>query len=76
MRAEVAAAVPETWATSASGTPALDLPAGVLAQLSARGVAATHVDRCTRTDGDLYSHRRATAAGTTTGRQAGVVVLA
>lgn len=75
MRDEVAAVVPETWATTASGTPALDLPAGVLAQLAARGVAATRVDRCTLTDSDLYSHRRATAQGSTTGRQAGVVVL-
>ncbi|MFE6969873.1 peptidoglycan editing factor PgeF [Isoptericola sp. NPDC057653] len=75
MRAEVADVVPETWSTTAAGTPALDLPAGVLAQLSARGVDATRVDRCTLTDTDLYSHRRATAQGTTTGRQAGVVVL-
>ncbi|MCK9795528.1 peptidoglycan editing factor PgeF [Isoptericola sp. 4D.3] len=75
MRAEVAAAVPETWATTSAGTPALDLPAGVLAQLAARGVHAARVDRCTLTDTDLYSHRRATAQGTTTGRQAGVVLL-
>lgn len=76
LRDEVSALVPETWATTEAGTPALDLPAGVLAQLASRGVAATHVDRCTRTDTDLFSHRRATASGTTTGRQAGVVVLA
>ncbi|GAA1733010.1 peptidoglycan editing factor PgeF [Isoptericola hypogeus] len=75
MRDEVAALVPETWATTEAGTPALDLPRGVLAQLAARGVEAVHVDRCTRTDADLFSHRRATATGTTTGRQAGVVVL-
>lgn len=76
MRAEVSAVVPETWATTAAGTPALDLPAGVIAQLGSRGVHATQVDRCTLTDSDLYSHRRATAQGTTTGRQAGVIVLA
>ncbi|MFC8597523.1 peptidoglycan editing factor PgeF [Isoptericola sp. NPDC057191] len=75
MRADVAGVVPETWSTTEAGTPALDLPAGVLAQLAARGVDAMRVDRCTLTDADLYSHRRATAQGTTTGRQAGVVVL-
>ena len=76
LRDQVSAAVPETWATTDAGAAALDLSAGVLAQLASRGVEAQHVDRCTRTDGDLYSHRRATASGTTTGRQAGVVVLA
>jgi len=75
MRAQVSGVVPETWATTDAGTPALDLPRGVLAQLAARGVAAVHVDRCTLTDPDLYSHRRATAAGTAAGRQAGVVTL-
>ncbi|WP_277212811.1 peptidoglycan editing factor PgeF [Isoptericola croceus] len=76
LRDEVAAVVPETWATTDAGTPALDLPAGVLARLAALGVAATRLERCTRTDPDLYSHRQATAAGQVTGRQAGVVVLA
>lgn len=75
MRAEVAAAVPESWATTDAGTPGLDLPAGVLAQLAARGVEAVHVERCTRTDAELFSHRRATEAGTITGRQAGVVTF-
>lgn len=76
LRASVSAVVPQAWATTDAGTPALDLARGVLAQLAARGVVAEHVDRCTRTDADLFSHRRATAEGTTTGRQAGVVVLA
>ncbi|MCK0116604.1 polyphenol oxidase family protein [Isoptericola sp. S6320L] len=76
LRDEVTAVVPEAWATTASGTPALDLPAGVLARLSAMGVPADRVERCTRTDPDLFSHRQATAAGEVTGRQAGVIVLA
>ncbi len=76
LRDAVAAVVPQAWATTGAGAPALDLAAGVLAQLGSRGVAAQHLDRCTRTDADLFSHRRATAEGTTTGRQAGVVVLA
>ncbi|WP_418277204.1 peptidoglycan editing factor PgeF [Isoptericola jiangsuensis] len=75
MRDEVSAVVAQTWSSTEHGTAALDLPAGVLARLAARGVAAVRVDRCTRTDPDFFSHRRATAAGEVTGRQAGVVVL-
>lgn len=75
MRDEVAAAVPEAFATTSDGTPGLDLPSGVVAQLAARGVVATRVERCTLEDPELFSHRRASAAGTTTGRQAGIVAL-
>jgi YfiH family protein len=75
MRSEVAAAVPETFAMTRAGTPGLDLPSGVVAQLASRGVAATRVERCTVEDQDLFSHRRASAAGTTTGRQAGIIAL-
>ncbi|MDJ0356938.1 polyphenol oxidase family protein [Paenarthrobacter sp. PH39-S1] len=38
LRDEVAAVEPSTFATTSWGTPALDLPAGVLSQLSAAGV--------------------------------------
>jgi copper oxidase (laccase) domain-containing protein len=77
MRDDVAAVVPAAHATTRAGTPSLDLPAAVRAQLAASGVQrVVHVDRCTLEDPDLFSHRRATAAGVTTGRQAGVVVLA
>lgn len=75
MRDEVAAAVPETFATTRAGTPGLDLPSGVIAQLASRGVAAARVARCTLEDPELFSHRRASAAGTTTGRQAGIIAL-
>ncbi|MDO8148518.1 MULTISPECIES: peptidoglycan editing factor PgeF [unclassified Isoptericola] len=75
MRDEVTAVVPEAWSTTSAGTPGLDLPGAVVTRLVARGVATTRVDRCTMTDPDLFSHRRATAAGEVTGRQAGVVVL-
>jgi YfiH family protein len=76
MRDDVAAVVPAAHATTRAGTPALDLPAAVLAQLAASGVReVTHLDRCTVEDPGLFSHRRATAAGRVTGRQAGVVVL-
>jgi polyphenol oxidase len=70
MRAEVAAAVPETWAETSWGTPALDLGAGVRAQLDADGVVHSSVDRCTREDDELWSHRRDGAAA---GRLAGLV---
>lgn len=75
MRDEVVAVVPETYATTADGTSGLDLPAGVVAQLVARGVAVTRVEHCTLEDPELFSHRRASAAGTTTGRQAGIITL-
>jgi YfiH family protein len=75
MRDEVAAVVPEAYATTGDGTPGLDLPAGVVAQLAARGVVAARVERCTLEDPDLFSHRRASRAATTTGRQAGIIAL-
>jgi YfiH family protein len=69
---QVAATVPAARATTTWGTPALDLPAAVDAQLRAAGV--TDVRRsggCTRCDGTRwFSHRRAPGQG----RQAGVVV--
>jgi YfiH family protein len=70
MRAELAATVPATHATTTWGTPALDLGAGVLAQLEAAGVPATEVGGCTREDDALHSYRRDGAAA---GRLAGVV---
>jgi YfiH family protein len=76
MRDEVAAAVPGTACTTAAGTPALDLPAGVASVLRRAGVV--HVLRtgwCTDADERFFSHRRAQRAGTTTGRSAGVVAL-
>lgn len=71
LRAEVAASVPESWATTSWGTPALDLPAGVEAQLRARGIRVVRSERDTYTDPDLFSFRR----DGTTGRLAGVVRL-
>jgi len=70
MREQVAAKVPETYATTTWGTPALDIGAGVRAQLAAVGVAVTTVDRCTREDEDLFSYRR---QGRASGRLAGLV---
>ncbi|MBO0607713.1 polyphenol oxidase family protein [Myceligenerans salitolerans] len=75
LRDEVAAVVPGAFAETAWGTPSLDLPAAVGAQLSGAGVDVTRVERCTLEDEEFFSHRRATARGTTTGRQAGIVAL-
>ena len=76
LRDEVAALVPGTAATTSWGTPSLDLRAGAAAVLAAVGVGAVaRLDRDTFHDGDLYSHRRATALGGTTGRFCGVVRL-
>lgn len=71
MRAEVAATEPSTSSTTTWGTPALDLGAGVVAQLARAGVTeVVDLDRCTLEDPDLFSHRREGAAG---GRHAGVI---
>ena len=70
LRDEVAAVVPATRATTTWGTPALDLGAGVRAQLEADGCRVVEVGRCTREDTALPSYRREGAAA---GRLAGVV---
>ncbi|GAA3445702.1 peptidoglycan editing factor PgeF [Planomonospora venezuelensis] len=72
MRAEVAEAVPEAWATTRSGTPAVDLRAGIAAQLARVGVGdVRHDARCTIESPELFSHRRQRP----TGRFAGYVWL-
>ncbi|WP_253182049.1 mechanosensitive ion channel domain-containing protein [Cellulosimicrobium cellulans] len=56
--------------------PAVDLPAGVAADLVAAGVGDVHrTDVCTLEDDRFFSHRRAARAGTTTGRFAGLVAV-
>ena len=72
MRAEIGAAVPASWSRTRSGTPALDLGAGVEAQLAALDVAVTRVPGCTLEDPALPSYRRDGAAA---GRFAGLVWL-
>lgn len=76
LRDEVEAAVPGTASTTSWGTPALDLPGGVLAQLRAAGVRAGATGWCTRTDDRFFSHRRASAGAGPHGRVCGVVRLA
>ncbi|MCL2595777.1 MAG: peptidoglycan editing factor PgeF [Promicromonosporaceae bacterium] len=76
MQDELAAIVPEAASTTRIGTPALDLPKAALVQLAAAGVIdVEYVAGCTFSDPDFFSHRRATAEGTTTGRQAGIIVF-
>lgn len=70
MRAEVAAAVPATHATTSWGTPALDLGAGVRAQLELAGCTIVEVGGCTREVPALHSYRR---DGAEAGRMAGVI---
>ncbi|MER6616104.1 peptidoglycan editing factor PgeF [Streptomyces xantholiticus] len=72
MRSEVAAVEPAAWSETSWGTPAVDVTAGVHAQLEALGVR----DRgkspvCTLESRDHYSYRR----DRTTGRLAGYVWL-
>ncbi|WP_432562785.1 peptidoglycan editing factor PgeF [Kineococcus sp. SYSU DK003] len=71
MSDDVAVRVPAARAATRWGTPAVDVPAGVLAQLADLGVPARRVDRCTAEHDDLYSYRR----DGTTGRSGAVVVL-
>lgn len=72
MQEEVLAVVPEARATAADGSPALDIPAGVAAQLLAHGATVTRVPGCSAEDPALYSYRR---DGGTTGRYAGLAWL-
>ena len=74
MRASVAERVPESFATTGWGTPSVDVPGGVWAQLAAAGIAAGHSHRseiCAMESKDHYSYRREGA----TGRFAGFVWL-
>jgi hypothetical protein len=72
LRARVCAVVPATYAVTTWGTPALDLGAGVVAQLRDLDVEVRDLSRCTLESSDLYSHRRDGAAA---GRFGAVVVL-
>jgi len=58
MRREVAEIVPEASTETSWGTPAVDVGAGVLAQLRAEGVEVVDASRCTREDEQLWSYRR------------------
>ncbi len=72
MQAEVGAAVPGSVSTTSWGSPALDIGAGVRAQLARAGVTVIDVSTCTRESADLYSYRR---DGERAGRHAGLIRL-
>ncbi len=70
LRAEIADAVPESYARTSWGTPSVDLGAGVRAQLAGAGCVVVDASPCTAESPDLYSHRR---DGRRSGRLAGLV---
>jgi YfiH family protein len=71
MREAVAGVSPESRTVSWTGTPAIDVSAGVVAQLRDEKVSVTWLSGCTREDERLFSYRR----DGQTGRTAGVVLL-
>lgn len=71
MRAVVAGEEPASWATTRARTPALDVSAGVAAQLRRAGVDVRTLEGCTVEDARLFSYRR----DHVTGRFAGLVWL-
>ena len=71
MQQEVVATHPASLSTTSKGTPALDLPAGLIAELIAQGLTYEASPICTQEDPLYYSHRR----DNPTGRFAGVVCL-
>lgn len=71
MREDAARVAPVSATVSWTGTPAIDVAAGVVDQLRAQDVAVRWVPGCTRESADLFSYRR----DRVTGRFAGVVRL-
>ncbi|MBC9957275.1 peptidoglycan editing factor PgeF [Yimella sp. cx-51] len=71
MRADAAAANPAAYAVSWTGTPAIDVASGVVAQLDSLGVPIEWIGGCTREQPRLFSHRRDHDAG----RFAGIVSM-
>lgn len=70
MREEVAAVVPESFAETSWGTPAVDVGSGILAQLRAQDVEVVDASSCTLENDDLHSYRR---EGEAAGRIGGLV---
>jgi polyphenol oxidase len=73
LRADVEAAVPGSATVTRSGTPGIDVRAGLHGQLANLGIASVVDDaRCTAESAELFSYRR----DGTTGRFAGLIWLA
>jgi YfiH family protein len=65
--------IPEAEGETDLGAPAIDIPAGIRAQLGRLGVARVRTDpRCTFTDPDLFSYRR---EGSAAGRAGAVIQI-
>ncbi|NEA36790.1 peptidoglycan editing factor PgeF [Streptomyces sp. SID13031] len=73
MRAEVAERVPASYSETSWGTPAIDVAAGVEAQLAELDCDVIRETACTIESADLYSYRR---EGPVSGRLAGLIRLA
>jgi copper oxidase (laccase) domain-containing protein len=71
MQQDVIADHPRAFTTTRHGTPALDIAAGLIADLSAQGVTYEASTICTMEDPLYFSHRLSNP----TGRFAGVVSL-
>lgn len=71
LREQVAAVHPETRSVDRWGKPAIDVAAGVLAQLAPLSIDVEQLPGCTVEDPDLFSYRR----DGVTGRFVGAVVL-
>ncbi|WP_256840677.1 peptidoglycan editing factor PgeF [Ornithinimicrobium cryptoxanthini] len=70
LRDQAAEASPAAYSVSGSGTPAIDVAAGVVDHLHSAGVSVTWLPGCTREDETLFSHRREPG-----GRFAGIIRL-
>lgn len=71
LRELAATASPAAYSVSRTGTPAIDVAAGVVDHLRDAGVSVTWLPGCTREEESLFSHRRDGVGG----RFAGVVRL-
>ena len=71
MQQDVIADHPRAFATTHTGTPGLDLPSGLIAELVSEGVTYEASTVCTMEDELFFSHRKHNP----TGRFAGVVSL-
>jgi polyphenol oxidase len=71
LQQDVIAEHPRAFATTRKGTPALDLPAALIADLLSEGVSYEASTICTMEDQLYFSHRR----DNPTGRFAGVISL-
>lgn len=72
LQREIGPAVPAAVCRTRSGTPGLDLAAGISAQLADCGVQVESVGECTRENRDFFSYRR---DGNNAGRQGGLIWL-